>query len=122
MDGARTEAAEVPLIDRTMIEGLRAALGPATDALIAKASGVVEERMARIAALAVAPGEDLARLAHEIGGVSAQVGLKRLSAEALSLERLAREGDAAAVRRAAPALIATARETMDALAEADADG
>jgi HPt (histidine-containing phosphotransfer) domain-containing protein len=122
MDGTRTETPQAPLIDQTMIDGLRAALGPSTEALLAKASGIVEERMARLAALAVEPGDDLARLAHEIGGVSAQVGLKRLSAEALELERMAREGDAAAIRLAAPALIETARETMDALAEADATG
>jgi HPt (histidine-containing phosphotransfer) domain-containing protein len=107
---------DAPLIDRAIIDSLRAALGPATEQIIAKAKTVVEDRMGRIAALAEGPvSDELARTAHEIGGVSGQVGLARLSREALALERLCRDGDAPGAKAAAAALADTARRSVAAM-------
>lgn len=109
-------ARNAPLIDETALDGLRAALGPATEMLLEKTRATIEDRMARLAALAAAPtSDDVARLAHELGGMSAQVGLKRLSAEALALERCARAGEAAAAAALARALAETARESVEAV-------
>ena len=112
------DAGAEPLLDEAMLGGLRAALGPATDALVKKAAEVVEDRMAKLVSLAAEPSEELARLAHEVGGVSAQVGLKRLSVEALALERLCRAGQMEQARAAAGALGDTARVSVDALEKA----
>jgi HPt (histidine-containing phosphotransfer) domain-containing protein len=117
-----SEQTPAPLVDHAMLDGLRAALGPATDSLVAKAAGIVEERMERIMALAATPEDDLARLAHEVGGVSAQIGMKRLANEALALERMVRAGEAEAARDAAGALATTARDSLDALLIGDASG
>jgi HPt (histidine-containing phosphotransfer) domain-containing protein len=107
-----------PLVDETILDGLRAALGPATDAVMRKAAEIVEDRMGRVAALAAGPvSDELARVAHEIGGVSGQVGLARLSKEALALERLCRAGEEAAAREAAAHLAETAQESMAAVAQ-----
>jgi HPt (histidine-containing phosphotransfer) domain-containing protein len=107
-----------PLVDTAILDGLRAALGPATDAIVEKAATVVEDRMARIAALAAEPvSEELARIAHEVGGVSGQVGLARLSQQALALEQLCRAGEDAAARKAAEDLAATARDSMAAVGQ-----
>jgi|OM-RGC.v1.027940885 Hpt domain. len=106
-----------PILDESLLGGLRAALGAATDGLVEKAAKVVKERMERIADLAADPSDDLARLAHEVGGVSAQVGLKRLASEALALERMCRAGEVDAARAAAGALGETARVSVAALSE-----
>jgi HPt (histidine-containing phosphotransfer) domain-containing protein len=117
-DARPQEFADAPILDKTMIDGLRAALGPATDAVVEKAKSVVEDRMARIAALATtAVSEELARTAHEVGGVSGQVGLSRLSQQALALERLCRAGDEAAARDLADKLKETARLSVAAFDE-----
>jgi HPt (histidine-containing phosphotransfer) domain-containing protein len=108
--------AEPPLVDDALLAGLREALGPATDGLIAKATEVVEDRLEKLRALAAEPISDgFARLAHEIGGVSGQVGLARLSREALALEHLARIGEAAKARALAEELPALARRSIAAV-------
>lgn len=115
-----TQARDLPLIDDAMLTGLRDALGAGTDALVAKAAEVVTERMDRIAALAAdAHGgettESLATLAHEVGGVSGQVGMAKLSAEALALERLCRGDGEADPRAAVESLSDTARRSLEAI-------
>ena len=88
------EFAALPLFDETMLGNLRAALGPATDMLVAKADGILADRITRLQALQATPLDDgVARLAHEIGGVAGQIGLARLSKASLALERLCRSGD-----------------------------
>jgi HPt (histidine-containing phosphotransfer) domain-containing protein len=87
--------AALPLYDGAVLEGLRAALGPATDTLVEKATDILEDRMARLQALGETPLDDeFARLAHEIAGVAGQIGLTRLSKASLALERVSRDGDA----------------------------
>ncbi|TVQ55209.1 MAG: Hpt domain-containing protein [Rhodobacteraceae bacterium] len=116
MDCDDTPLAEPPLVDDALLAGLREALGPATDGLIAKAADVVEDRLAKLKALATDPISDgFARLAHEIGGVSGQVGLARLSREALALEHLARIGEAAKARAVAESLDELARASLAAM-------
>jgi HPt (histidine-containing phosphotransfer) domain-containing protein len=86
----------LPLYDGAILDGLRAALGPATDTLVEKATGILDDRMAKLHALGETPLEDeFARIAHEIAGVAGQIGLTRLSKASLALERVSREGDAA---------------------------
>ena len=85
----------LPLLDTAMLDGLRAALGPATDTLVEKALDVLGDRLGKLDALAGTPlDEGFARLAHEIGGVAGQIGLSRLSKASLALEQLSRGGDA----------------------------
>lgn len=115
-----TPARDLPLIDDAMLTGLRAALGAGTDALIAKAVEVVTERMERLATLAAEAhggetAESLATLAHEIGGVSSQVGMAKLSAEALALERLCRGDGEAEARAVVESLSDTARRSLEAI-------
>lgn len=106
-----------PLIDAAMLEGLRAALGPATDQLLARATDVLEDRMSQLAALADDPlDENLARLAHEIGGVAGQIGLARLARAALALERFSRDGDSLGAAEALDGVRAVDAETRMALA------
>jgi HPt (histidine-containing phosphotransfer) domain-containing protein len=106
MNGTR----EAALIDQELVAGLRAALGGGAETLMAKAAEMVRDRVARIAA--AEPDEAMARLAHELGGVAGQVGLRRLSTEALDLERLCRAGEADAALGQAAAVEATARESL----------
>jgi HPt (histidine-containing phosphotransfer) domain-containing protein len=113
-----TGAGTAPLVDQSILEGLRAALGPATDTIVERAASVVEERMGKIAALAAGPvSDELARVAHEVGGVSGQVGLARLAQEALALEQLCRSGQDDAAREAAAHLAETARASMAAVGQ-----
>ena len=106
-----------PLVDSALIDGLRAALGPATDALVARARGILDDRMEKLDALATTPLDDqFARLAHEIAGVAGQIGLARLSQTALALEQHSRSGDAAATSAAHGGFKAVVRDTMAALA------
>jgi HPt (histidine-containing phosphotransfer) domain-containing protein len=112
-DATRTEAA---LLDDEMIASLRSALGPAMDAVIANAVQVIEERVARLDGMAGEPLSDACmRLAHEIGGVAGQVGMRRLSREALTLEQLCRAGDAAGARALAGRIAPVARESLAAM-------
>jgi HPt (histidine-containing phosphotransfer) domain-containing protein len=102
-----------PLVDHAVIGGLRAALGPATDTLIAKASEMVRDRVARLSARVASEGDEAARTAHEIGGVAGQIGLARLAQTALGIEYALKSG--------APDKIAAARaeaEKLGALTEA----
>jgi HPt (histidine-containing phosphotransfer) domain-containing protein len=106
-----------PLVDATMLDGLRAALGPATDTLVARAQGILDDRLEKLDALGPTPLEDqFARLAHEIGGVAGQIGLARLAKAALALEQHSRSGDAAAAGDALVGLRGIASETRLALA------
>jgi HPt (histidine-containing phosphotransfer) domain-containing protein len=102
-----------PLVDQAVIGGLRAALGPATDTLIAKASEMVRDRVSRLSARLEAGGDEAARTAHEIGGVAGQIGLARLAQTALGIEYALKSGadDRIAAARADAA-------TLPALAEA----
>jgi HPt (histidine-containing phosphotransfer) domain-containing protein len=112
-DAARTEAA---LIDHDMIASLRSALGPAMDGLVARSLEIIEDRVARLDGMAADPLSDACmRLAHELGGVAGQIGLRRLSREALTLEQLCRAGDAAGARAVAGRIAPVARESVAAV-------
>lgn len=106
-----------PLVDAALLDGLRAALGPAIDTLVARAQGILDDRMEKLDALAPTPLEDgFARLAHEIGGVAGQIGLARLSQAALALEQHSRSGDAEAAGDALAGLRTIASESRMAMA------
>jgi HPt (histidine-containing phosphotransfer) domain-containing protein len=106
-----------PLVDGVLLDGLRAAMGPATDTLLARARGILDDRLHALDALAASPLEDqVARLAHEIAGVAGQIGLARLAQAALALEQYSRRGDAAAAADALAGLHGIAGETRLALA------
>ena len=109
----------LPLLDTAMIEALRSALGPGTDALVERARGVIDDRLEKLEALGLTPLDDgFARLAHEIGGVAGQIGLTRLAQAALALERLSRGGDCDAASAALDALLETAEASRAALLSA----
>lgn len=106
----------LPLVDQTMLDNLRAALGPGTDALVTKASSIIDERLATLETLGATPLEDgVARLAHEIGGVAGQIGLSRLSKASLALEQTSRGGDAEGARHILHEIGVIAAETRTAL-------
>lgn len=116
-DRDNASVAAVPLVDSAMLDGLRAALGPATDTLVSRAQGILEDRLEKLDALAPTPLEDqFARLAHEIGGVAGQIGLARLAKAALALEQCSRSGDADAASTALIGLRDIASDTRLALA------
>jgi HPt (histidine-containing phosphotransfer) domain-containing protein len=102
-----------PIVDPAVIDGLRAALGPATDTLIAKASEMVRDRVARLRDRIAAGDGEAARTAHEIGGVAGQIGLARLATVALGVEQDLRSGapDRVAAARAEAADLAALTET-----------
>jgi len=107
-----------PLVDDAVIEGLRGALGPATEGLIAKATELLRDRIARLPGRAVSQAEEGARIAHEIGGMAGQIGLARLARVALGIEQGLRSGDATrmdAARTAAEGLAALAEGSLAAL-------
>jgi HPt (histidine-containing phosphotransfer) domain-containing protein len=108
--------AGLPLYDGAILDGLRAALGPATDTLVEKATGILDDRMAKLHAMSETPLDDeFARLAHEIAGVAGQIGLTRLSKASLALERISRDGDAdgaAGVLRDVEAIASESRDAM----------
>ena len=104
------------LIDHDLIASLRAAIGPAIERVIAGAVGAIEERIPRLRDLARDPVcDDIARLAHEIGGMAGQVGMCRLSRAALDLEHCARNGDADGARGAVGRVIDLAPPSLRAV-------
>ncbi len=107
-----------PLVDAAVIEGLRGALGPATEGLIAKATELLRDRIGRLPGRAAAQADEGARIAHEIGGMAGQIGLARLARVALGIEQGLRSGDAdraEAARAAAECLAALAESSLAAL-------
>jgi hypothetical protein len=104
------------LFDAAALDALREIFGDRTAMLLSRTRQMVVERMGMMAEVEGPDrGERLARIAHEVGGMAGQVGMTRLSREALAMERLCREGDAAAVDRAVDALDALARDSLAAL-------
>lgn len=101
------------ILDEQIVGALREIMGPATEVVVAKACAVIE---ARTADIEDADPEARARLAHEIGGVSGQIGLKRLAHEALMLEHALREDPACDVSDRVAALKRTARASLEAVA------
>lgn len=115
----QTTSDEAPLIDASVIDGLRAAFGERIAMLLSRTRAVIAERAGQIAARAQdGPTPEMARLAHEVGGMAGQVGLTRLSAAALSLEALCGDGDAAAIALAAGHVETLARLSLDVLPSA----
>jgi HPt (histidine-containing phosphotransfer) domain-containing protein len=97
VDSAHFDADAFPLMDPSITEGLRAALGDGVDMIVAKTMGLIEDRLGTLDRLSATPlNEDMARTAHEIGGMAGQIGLTRLGKTALALERANKAGDAAA--------------------------
>ncbi len=106
-------APEAALVDGEMLEALRAALGGGVEMLVTKAGEVVEDRLAQLAALyPQADPEACARLAHEIGGVSGQIGLKRLSQQSLAFEHRLRGGETQEATRLIAEIEATATRSL----------
>lgn len=108
------DAAEnAALVDREMLQSLRDALGGGVDMLVDKAGKVVEDRLRSLSELdPVGDPEACARLAHEIGGVSGQIGLKRLSQHALAFEHRLRGGETEGAREAIAAIGDIARSSL----------
>lgn len=97
--------ADVALVDREMLRALRDALGGGVDMIVDKAGRIVEARLESLSALdPEADPEACARIAHEIGGVSGQIGLKHLSQQALAFEHRLRGGETSGARAAIAAL------------------
>ncbi len=104
------------LIDHGLLASLRAALGPGIDMVIRGAVKAIDERLPRLRDLAeLPPSDDLARLAHEIGGMAGQVGMHRLSRAALELEQHTRAGDIESVRGSCIEVIDLAPQSLHAL-------
>ena len=98
-------AGDAALVDREMLDALRDALGGGVDMLVDKAGKVVEDRLRSLGELdPVGDPEACARIAHEIGGVSGQIGLKKLSQHALAFEHRLRGGETAGAREAIAAI------------------
>lgn len=111
--GAQTKSETPPLIDVSVIDGLRAAFGDRIAMLLSRTRSVIIERVGQIAERARdGASPEMARLAHEVGGMAGQVGLARLSAAALALEALCAGGDAADVARAAELVDVLARQSL----------
>ncbi|SEA80344.1 Hpt domain-containing protein [Rubrimonas cliftonensis] len=110
----------VALVDEAVVESLRAIFGDATGALMSKTRAIITERLGQMDGVtASGEVETLGRLAHEVGGMSAQVGLSRLSATALSLEALCgRSPTGDAVRRAYAEVASVARASLERLPQA----
>ncbi|MFN3613086.1 MAG: Hpt domain-containing protein [Rubrimonas sp.] len=106
-------ADDAGLLDHGVIDGLRAVFGERTGMLLSRTRQMVAERMEQIGRTdPCVEAEALARLAHEVGGMAGQVGMAALSLEALALERLCRQGEHDAARRAAQALAKTAAASL----------
>jgi HPt (histidine-containing phosphotransfer) domain-containing protein len=101
------------LLDLSVLDQLREVFGERTEILLTRTRQMVCERMAQMAD--EEPGDRLARIAHEVAGMAGQVGMVRLSREALDLERMCRSGDADAARRAAGALRVVADRSLEEL-------
>jgi HPt (histidine-containing phosphotransfer) domain-containing protein len=115
----KSSAAPSDLIDQTVLQGLREIFGPRSATLLARTRQMVAERVETLGRMAEAgPDDRLARLAHEIGGMAGQVGMKRLSRDALALERLCRTGDLVEIRTATAALGKLAAASLAALPRA----
>ena len=111
----KSSAAEAGLIDSAVLDGLRKIFGDRTATLLSRTRQMVTERIATIEGMAQRePDAAMARVAHEIGGMAGQVGMARLSREALALERLCLS-DKAAATPAARELVALARDSLAAL-------
>jgi HPt (histidine-containing phosphotransfer) domain-containing protein len=107
-------AQEAELVDHEMLGALRAALGGGMDMLVEKAGSVLEDRLRSLGAMdAQGDPEACARLAHEIGGVSGQIGLKRLSQQALAFEHRLRGGDATGAPETIAAIRATGARSLE---------
>ena len=106
-------APEAALVDSEMLGALRSALGGGVDMLVEKAGKVVEERLASLAALdPQADPAACARLAHEIGGVSGQIGLRQLAQQALAFEHRLRGGEVDGAAASIAAIDETARRSL----------
>ncbi|MGF1660803.1 MAG: Hpt domain-containing protein [Rubrimonas sp.] len=104
---------QAALVDREMLRALRDALGGGVDMLVDKAGQVVEDRLRSLSELdPVGDPEACARIAHEIGGVSGQIGLKRLSQQALAFEHRLRGGETDGARETIAAIGDTARNSL----------
>jgi HPt (histidine-containing phosphotransfer) domain-containing protein len=115
----KSSAAASELIDETVLQGLRQIFGDRSATLLTRTRQMVAERVETLGRMAESgPDDKLARLAHEIGGMAGQVGMKRLSQDALALERLCRGGDAGEVRTATAALGKVAADSLAALPRA----
>lgn len=101
------------LLDLSVLDQLREVFGERTEILLSRTRQMVCERMAQLAD--EEPGDKLARIAHEVAGMAGQVGMARLSREALALERMCRDGDADGARKAAGALASLADRSLEEL-------
>lgn len=107
------KADDSALLDHGVIDGLRTVFGERTGMLLSRTRQMVAERMEQIGRTdPVTESEPLARLAHEVGGMAGQVGMSALSAEALALERLCRQGEHDAARRMVATLGQTATASL----------
>lgn len=113
---ANTSPEPTPLIDATVLDGLRAAFGERIAMLLSRTRAVIVERVGQIAARADQGGSpEMARLAHEVGGMAGQVGMTRLGAAALALEALCGGADPRAVAQAVAEVERLAQQSLAAL-------
>ena len=90
----RTQGPKRPMLDTDYLARLRGHLGASVLAELL-ADGLIEltDRLARLDELAAAGDFDgIARLGHDLVGMTGHLGLSRLSAAAAEMNRAAREG------------------------------
>lgn len=116
-------APEGALVDRRYLARLGRHLGHlALDELLE--DGLIElvDRRARLeGARRGGSASDIGALAHDLVALSGHLGLAPLSQAAAMLDRRARDGNAAAARQAAVAVVALIDRSIDALAAATKD-
>ncbi len=123
-------SATPPILDRTTFDSLAEVMAPdAVMTVVVEAAEDIGERLDRVAAMA-ARGEDALEsapasaeaeaelLAHDLAGLSGQVGLAAMAAAARELERAIRTGEELHIAAAADALIGLREESLGALSAA----
>ena len=118
----RTPEPEKPTLDTEYLARLGGHLGTSVMAELL-ADGLIEltDRLARLEELAAAGDLDgIARLGHDLVGMTGHLGLTRLSAAAAEMNRVAREGaagravlEAAQVRRLGSEAVEAMRHHLD---------
>lgn len=90
-----SENAQTPVLDMSVRNQLRDALGPVAEQIFSKSQEQILRLVGEISESARMGDTSVAAArAHELGGVAGQVGLARLSAMALAVERGLRNGPA----------------------------
>ena len=113
----RAPEPERPTLDTAYLARLGGHLGASVMAELL-ADGLIEltDRLARLAELAAAGDLDgIARLGHDLVGMTGHLGLTRLSAAAAEMNRAAREGAAGQAKREAAEVRQLGSEAAEAM-------